>query len=362
MSKSGPFPEAVTGTALWTAAARARESVRPDALFSDPSAAALAGADGQARLVASEQASAGENPFLPVRTRFFDDLFTAATWAEQIVLLGAGMDTRAYRLNLPTDTVVFEVDHPDIFTPKNVVLDSVTPRCQRREVHPDLVGEWEVALMAAGFDAARLTGWLAEGLFFYLTEDAVHRLLRTAARLSRARALFGADIFGTGLLRLPSMQPLIHQRHGSNAYGAYFPARRAVGAEPLRRSSRLMVAGERSIPTAIALTPAPPDTGRRSVAAPPRTGTGPTVPGVSAGSDHRSPVAIYGQLLYSRRQPHWPPSTSNRRPSTPRTAPAYRSGPSSTTSTAPEIRTVLRRPIELADPPTVSVCESPSVG
>jgi len=95
------------------------------------------------------------------------------------------------------------------------VLDRITPRCQRREVHADLAGGWEAAPVAAGFDAARPTGWLAEGLFFYLTEDAVRRLLRTAARL-RARALFGADIFGTGLLRLPSMQPLIHQRHGSN--------------------------------------------------------------------------------------------------------------------------------------------------
>src|SRR5664279_428044 len=87
-------------------------------------------------------------------------------------------------------------------------------------------------------------------------------------------------------------------------------------------------------------------TGRRSVAAPPKTGIGPTVRAVSAGSDHRSPVAIYGQLLYSRRQSHWPESTSNRRPSTPRTVPAYRSGPSSTTFTTPHIRTVLRRPIE----------------
>src|SRR5664280_2065131 len=42
------------------------------------------------------------------------------------------------------------------------------------------------------------------------------------------------------------------------AYGAYFPSRRGVGAEPLRRSSRLTVAGERPIPTAIARTPTPP--------------------------------------------------------------------------------------------------------
>jgi O-methyltransferase involved in polyketide biosynthesis len=96
------------------------------------------------------------------------------------------------------------------------LFSTASPRCQRREVHADLAGEWEPVLVDAGFDAARLTVWLAEGLFFYLTKDAVRRVLRTAARLCRARALFGADVFGTGLLRLPSIQPLIDQRRGSN--------------------------------------------------------------------------------------------------------------------------------------------------
>jgi methyltransferase (TIGR00027 family) len=205
MSEPSPCSVGVTGTALWIAAARARESARPDRLFSDPWAAALAGVDGQNRLEASEQVSGRENQFIPVRTRFFDDLLTTATWAEQVVLLGAGMDARAYRLNLPTDTVVFEVDHPDIFTAKKVVLEGVNPTCQRREVSADIAGEWEPVLGDAGFDAARRTVWLAEGLLFHLTEDAVRQLLRTAARLCLTRALFCADIFGTGLLRLSSM-------------------------------------------------------------------------------------------------------------------------------------------------------------
>ena len=136
--------------------------------------------------------------------------------AEQVALLGAGMETRAYRLNLPTHTLVFEVDHAGIFTAKNAVLEGVNRRCRRREVNADLARDWEPALMDAGFDPARRTVWLAEGLFFYLTEDAVRQLLRTAARLCRARGLFSADIFGTGLLRLPSMQPFIDQRRGSN--------------------------------------------------------------------------------------------------------------------------------------------------
>ncbi|HUX70488.1 MAG TPA: SAM-dependent methyltransferase [Cellulomonadaceae bacterium] len=216
MSSALPLPRAVTGTAPWIAAARARESARSDALFTDPWAADLAGKEGRDRLAASERASGQENPFLPVRTRFFDDLLTAATWAEQIVLLGAGMDTRAYRLDLHADTVVFELDAPEVFAAKRIVLDAVAPRCQRREVHADLAGEWEPALRDAGFDPARGTVWLAEGLLFYLTEAAVGRVLGTSAQACRARALFAADIFGTGLLTLPGMQPLVEHRRSSN--------------------------------------------------------------------------------------------------------------------------------------------------
>lgn len=216
MSSSLPLPRAVTGTALWIAAARARESARPDALFADPWAVDLAGAEGRDRLAASERASGRENPFLPVRTRFFDDLLTAATWSEQLVLLGAGMDTRAYRLDLHADTVVFELDVPEVFAAKNVVLGAVAPRCQRREVRADLAGEWEPALLAAGFDSTRRTVWLAEGLLFYLTEAAVGRVLSTCAKACRARALLAADIFGTGLLALPGIQPLIEQRRVSD--------------------------------------------------------------------------------------------------------------------------------------------------
>jgi methyltransferase (TIGR00027 family) len=217
MSSSVPLARAVTGTALWIAAARARESARPDALFRDPWAADLAGKEGRDRLAASERASGQENPFLPVRTRFFDDLLTSATWAEQVVLLGAGMDTRAYRLDLRADTVVFELDDPAVFAAKNLVLDAVTPRCERREVPADLAGEWAPTLLEAGFDPTRPTVWLAEGLLFYLTEAAVGRLLRTCAQICRARALIAADVFGTGVLDLPGMQPLVDQRRRSNA-------------------------------------------------------------------------------------------------------------------------------------------------
>ena len=150
-----------------------------------------------------------------MRTRLFDDLLTSATCAEQVVLLGAGMDTRAYRLDLRADTVVFELDDPGVFAAKDIVLDAITPRCERREVHADLAGEWIPALLDAGFDPTRRTVWLAEGLVFYLTAAAVGRLLHTSAQACQARALFAADIFGTGLLDLPGIHPLVDQRRRS---------------------------------------------------------------------------------------------------------------------------------------------------
>src|SRR5450756_2941374 len=91
-----------------------------------------------------------------------------------------------------------------------------------------------------------------------------------------------------------------------------------------------------------------PGRGRRSVAVPPGTGIDPTTLAACAGSAHLLLGAVYGQLLDALRQPHRPQSTSNRRLSTPRTAVAYRSVPAWTTCTTPQIRTVLRRPIELA--------------
>jgi len=88
-------------TAYWTAAVRALEHARPDRLFSDPWAQALAGEVGAAWI-------AGRSPesVVPIvlRTRYFDDFLLRIAESEnirQIVILAAGLDTRAYRLAWP---------------------------------------------------------------------------------------------------------------------------------------------------------------------------------------------------------------------------------------------------------------------
>lgn len=205
----------VGGTALWIAAARARETTRPDRLFDDPWAVDLAGPAGMEMLLARERPTGKENSFLPVRTRFFDDLIVSATdWATQVVLLGAGMDTRAYRLPLPAGTTVYELDHADVLDAKAQVLDraDATPRCSRIVIPADLREDWSEPLRDKGFQPDQPTVWVAEGVLFYLRSDEVDGLLGRAAALSEGRAELSADAFGTGLLRLPSMQPLVEHR------------------------------------------------------------------------------------------------------------------------------------------------------
>jgi methyltransferase (TIGR00027 family) len=209
-----PHPEpqaqaAVVATNRWIAAARALETARADRLFNDPWAEQLAGKTGNAALEAADY-----NPFLPVRTRYFDDqIIRAARRNPQIVLLGAGLDTRAFRLPLPASCSVFEIDYAEAFTEKEAILSTAAAGVKRRCVHADLSGPWTEALLDAGFDQRTPTIWLAEGLFYYLEAIGAESLVRAAAALSAKSSAFLADIFGTGLLGLESMAPLVTARN-----------------------------------------------------------------------------------------------------------------------------------------------------
>ncbi|WP_239097428.1 class I SAM-dependent methyltransferase [Asanoa ferruginea] len=199
----------VMSTAHWIAAVRARETRRADRLFADPLASELAGEQGAAMMSRSEAASGGENRFIPVRVRWFDDAITAAVGAgiRQVVLLGAGLDTRPYRLDLPGDVDWFEVDRSTLFSLKEPVLAGASPCCRRHTVAADLAGDWAAPLCAAGFDPTRRTLWVAEGLFFYLAPESVVGVLGEAAALCGVGSLFLADVMGAAGLSVPAMQP-----------------------------------------------------------------------------------------------------------------------------------------------------------
>lgn len=191
-------------TAVMVAAARARETDSDDPLIRDPYARILvAGADTgvwekmldpdiQARIsTADPQAAAlfaNMLGYQAVRTRFFDTFFTDASAAgiRQVVILASGLDSRAYRLAWPHGTVVYEIDQPKVLEYKSATLadHGVEPTAERREVAIDLRQDWPAALRAAGFDPARPTAWLAEGLLMYLPAEAQDRLFGQIGELS----------------------------------------------------------------------------------------------------------------------------------------------------------------------------------
>lgn len=176
---------------------RARESRREDRLFDDPYAQAFvdacpgAFAEESVHATASpEMASLGARFYRNgvLRTRFFDDYLLAATAAgcRQVVLLAAGLDTRAFRSDWSAEIRLFELDLPEVLSFKDAVLrgHGAVPRVERITVPADLRGDWPAALAAAGFDPRCPTAWLAEGLLIYLTAEQAHRMLTSVGELS----------------------------------------------------------------------------------------------------------------------------------------------------------------------------------
>lgn len=208
----------VAQTSRWMAAARARESRRPDALFDDPLAAAFAGREGFAWLEGLELSRLWGGPglYIVIRTRFFDDFLLSSclsTGARQIVLLAAGMDARAFRISWPPQTRLYELDRPEVLAAKGTVIDrtGARPACERHAIGADLGGHpsWSEALLEAGYEVREPSVWLVEGLLFYMSEGVVHQLLDTVSALAAPGSRLGADLVNEDLLRSPTMWPLL---------------------------------------------------------------------------------------------------------------------------------------------------------
>lgn len=181
-------------TALGVASARAVESSRVDALVHDRFAHAFVeAADGPAMMPTGDEDSPQDHwyaisDYMGVRSRFFDDFFAAAADAgiRQFVILAAGLDVRAHRLDWPSGSHVFEIDQPKVLEFKNEVLNAEgdTPACTRHVVNTDLRDDWTTALAESGFDPNQPTAWLAEGLLPYLPVEAEAELFTLIRQLS----------------------------------------------------------------------------------------------------------------------------------------------------------------------------------
>jgi methyltransferase (TIGR00027 family) len=125
---------------------------------------------------------------MTVRTRWFDTLFTdaAAVGVRQAVILAAGLDARAYRLDWPDGTTVYELDQPEVieFKTKTLAGLDAKPKADRRTIAIDLRNDWPKALLDNGFDATQPTAWIAEGLLIYLPPEAQDLLFDRINELS----------------------------------------------------------------------------------------------------------------------------------------------------------------------------------
>ncbi|MGK4584057.1 class I SAM-dependent methyltransferase [Kitasatospora sp. HPMI-4] len=208
--------EAVSRTAQWTAAARALESERTDALFVDPYARTVA-ADTGFRLL-DRYAGAGTVEFLAIRTTYLDRAVRQAVaerGIRQVVFLASGMDTRPYRLPWPEGVTVYELDRPALLEAKAQLLAEAAAELPagvtRHPVAVDLAKEWSDALCAAGWQERTPTLWVAEGLMFFLPEDAVRRLLTTVASVSAP----GTVLLGDFASRVSLINPMARKFLGA---------------------------------------------------------------------------------------------------------------------------------------------------
>lgn len=214
----------VQATARWIAAVRAVERERPDPLVDDPWAAALAGDAGMAWVHAVTAASPGAVLPIIVRARFFDDwLREAEREADgaplQVVVLGAGLDTRAWRLPWPAGTSLYELDRDHVLAEKTRVLAAAgaEPACRRVAVPVDLLGEWSGALCDAGFDPARRSVVLAEGILFYLPDDGLRRVLRVVTALAAPGSRLGFDLPNRHVLTSPYTKAWVDMQAAAGA-------------------------------------------------------------------------------------------------------------------------------------------------
>jgi methyltransferase (TIGR00027 family) len=136
-------------------------------------------------LRAVARASHNLSRHLAFRTRAIDDVVSmeADAGCDQLVLLGAGFDARAWRLPALASTTVFEVDHPDTQASKRAGIGGRIPLAREVKWAPiDFARETPaLVLERAGHDATRRTTFVWEGVTMYLAPEAIDATLAAVA-------------------------------------------------------------------------------------------------------------------------------------------------------------------------------------
>jgi len=180
-------------TALPIAAARAVATNTRGGVFKDPLAEKLL--VGERHLLREAQ---GFAEYMTKRALMGDTLVQDGhrRGARQVVSLGAGMDSRAFRMGL-YDTAFFEVDSSDLFESKEPLVVDVPLQCKFRQIVPGWLGKMDLAaeLENAGFDREQPTVWLMEGLVMYLNRNDMQKVASEINELSARGSSLWHDAF-----------------------------------------------------------------------------------------------------------------------------------------------------------------------
>lgn len=196
----------ISATAVAVAHFRALESAREDALFHDPLAALFVEASGLpiGAIGLSDVTSNRVYLSVAVRTQWLDTAVAAAVAAGcgQVVILGAGLDTRSRRLDVPAETRFFDVDLAPVLSFKREVLEAnAAPGTPATDVAADLTSSgWPTQLLAAGFDPSQPAAWIVEGLLIYFDSATNDELITAVSGLSAPGSRLLCAHFGPGSL------------------------------------------------------------------------------------------------------------------------------------------------------------------
>jgi methyltransferase (TIGR00027 family) len=200
---AGPLIRNISDTARWVAVYRARETERPDAVFRDPFARRLAGDRGE-QIANSRPVGRDTAWSMVARTYMIDKLVRTQVEAgvDMVINLAAGLDSRPYRLQLPTSLRWIEIDLPEILTYKEEILANEKPVCSLERIRLDLsnaTARREVFAQLASKAKNALV--ITEGLVIYLSQDEVGSLAQDLAA-QRSFRYWIVDVASPALLRM----------------------------------------------------------------------------------------------------------------------------------------------------------------
>ena len=215
--------ENISDTARWVAIFRAEESERPDAVFHDPFARKLAGEKGMQIANAIEFGRKNSWSFV-ARTYLFDEYVKqhVEQGYDMIINLAAGLDARAYRMELPRSLKWIDVDLPGMINYKNEILKDEKPKCEYRAIALDLADrKARLELFLQLNNKCKKALVVTEGLMIYLTyEQAAELAIDLSAQNHFRRWFF--DLASPALLEMikKEMQPALE---GSGAVFQFAP-------------------------------------------------------------------------------------------------------------------------------------------